>query len=48
MRGKPRSLLYYYTPLKLEKPLIWGPMSELCGRLIVLQVSNIWFLGIRS
>ncbi|KAK0455696.1 MFS general substrate transporter [Desarmillaria tabescens] len=25
-------------------PLIWGPMSELCGRLIVLQVSNIWFL----
>ncbi|KAG7441627.1 MFS general substrate transporter [Guyanagaster necrorhizus] len=25
-------------------PLIWGPMSELCGRLVVLQVSNIWFL----
>ncbi|KAJ7191568.1 MFS general substrate transporter [Mycena pura] len=24
-------------------PLFWGPMSELCGRLLVLQVSNIWF-----
>ncbi|KAJ7452836.1 MFS general substrate transporter [Mycena latifolia] len=25
-------------------PLFWGPLSELCGRLLVLQVSNIWFL----
>ncbi|KAK7062635.1 hypothetical protein VNI00_000123 [Paramarasmius palmivorus] len=25
-------------------PLIWGPLSELFGRLIILQVSNIWFL----
>ncbi|KAJ7595902.1 MFS general substrate transporter [Mycena floridula] len=25
-------------------PLFWGPASELCGRLLVLQVSNIWFL----
>ncbi|KAJ7920163.1 MFS general substrate transporter [Mycena leptocephala] len=25
-------------------PLFWGPLSELCGRLFVLQVSNIWFL----
>ncbi|KAJ7916994.1 MFS general substrate transporter [Mycena leptocephala] len=25
-------------------PLFWGPFSELCGRLLVLQVSNIWFL----
>ncbi|KAF5390676.1 hypothetical protein D9757_002566 [Collybiopsis confluens] len=26
-------------------PLIWGPLSELCGRLIILQISNIWFLA---
>ncbi|KAG6877679.1 hypothetical protein C0993_005099 [Termitomyces sp. T159_Od127] len=26
-------------------PLIWGPLSELYGRLVILQVSNIWFLG---
>ncbi|TFK35100.1 MFS general substrate transporter [Crucibulum laeve] len=25
-------------------PLIWGPLSELYGRLVILQVSNIWFL----
>ncbi|KXN88346.1 hypothetical protein AN958_07491, partial [Leucoagaricus sp. SymC.cos] len=25
-------------------PLIWGPLSELFGRLIILQISNIWFL----
>ncbi|KAJ8082471.1 hypothetical protein PM082_008326 [Marasmius tenuissimus] len=25
-------------------PLIWGPLSELFGRLVILQVSNIWFL----
>ncbi|KAG5724432.1 hypothetical protein E4T56_gene15885 [Termitomyces sp. T112] len=25
-------------------PLIWGPLSELYGRLVVLQISNIWFL----
>ncbi|KAJ6590506.1 MFS general substrate transporter [Mycena vulgaris] len=25
-------------------PLFWGPLSELFGRLLVLQVSNIWFL----
>lgn len=25
-------------------PLFWGPLSELCGRLLVLQISNIWFL----
>ncbi|KAJ7920601.1 hypothetical protein B0H13DRAFT_2319332 [Mycena leptocephala] len=26
-------------------PLFWGLLSELCGRLFVLQVSNIRFLG---
>lgn len=26
-------------------PLIWGPLSELHGRLLVLQISNIWFLS---
>ncbi|KAJ3838122.1 MFS general substrate transporter [Lentinula raphanica] len=25
-------------------PLFWGPLSELCGRLVILQISNIWFL----
>ncbi|KAH7494868.1 hypothetical protein FOMA001_g64 [Fusarium oxysporum f. sp. matthiolae] len=25
-------------------PLFWGPISELRGRVIVLQVSNLWFL----
>ncbi|RDB20254.1 Efflux pump vrtL [Hypsizygus marmoreus] len=25
-------------------PLIWGPLSELFGRLAILQISNIWFL----
>ncbi|KAF9460954.1 MFS general substrate transporter [Collybia nuda] len=25
-------------------PLIWGPLSELYGRLLILQISNIWFL----
>ncbi|KAJ7323828.1 MFS general substrate transporter [Mycena albidolilacea] len=25
-------------------PLFWGPLSELYGRLLVLQISNIWFL----
>ncbi|KAF8075787.1 MFS general substrate transporter [Lyophyllum atratum] len=25
-------------------PLIWGPLSELYGRLVIIQVSNIWFL----
>ncbi|KAJ7662927.1 MFS general substrate transporter [Mycena rosella] len=25
-------------------PLFWGPLSEIFGRLLVLQVSNIWFL----
>ncbi|KAJ7115598.1 MFS general substrate transporter [Mycena crocata] len=25
-------------------PLFWGPLSELFGRLLVLQLSNIWFL----
>ncbi|KAF5364690.1 hypothetical protein D9758_005621 [Tetrapyrgos nigripes] len=25
-------------------PLFWGPLSELYGRLVILQVSNIWFL----
>ncbi|GLB33199.1 putative MFS polyamine transporter [Lyophyllum shimeji] len=25
-------------------PLIWGPLSELYGRLVILQLSNIWFL----
>ncbi|KAL0577543.1 hypothetical protein V5O48_004441 [Marasmius crinis-equi] len=25
-------------------PLIWGPLSELFGRLPILQISNIWFL----
>ncbi|KAG7095089.1 hypothetical protein E1B28_005876 [Marasmius oreades] len=25
-------------------PLIWGPLSELYGRLVILQISNIWFL----
>ncbi|KAJ7776238.1 MFS general substrate transporter [Mycena metata] len=29
-------------------PLFWGPLSELCGRLIVLQVSNIWFLAFNT
>ncbi|KAJ6782750.1 hypothetical protein PWT90_03625 [Aphanocladium album] len=24
-------------------PLFWGPMSELYGRIIILQTSNIWF-----
>lgn len=24
-------------------PLFWGPMSELQGRVIILQVSNLWF-----
>ncbi|KAJ7847612.1 MFS general substrate transporter [Mycena olivaceomarginata] len=27
-----------------SQPLFWGPLSELCGRFLVLQVSNIWFL----
>ncbi|PFH46378.1 hypothetical protein AMATHDRAFT_88360 [Amanita thiersii Skay4041] len=26
-------------------PLIWGPLSELYGRQIILQISNIWFLS---
>jgi MFS family permease len=26
-------------------PLLWGPLSELFGRLVILQVSNMWFLG---
>ncbi|EXL70539.1 hypothetical protein FOPG_13659 [Fusarium oxysporum f. sp. conglutinans race 2 54008] len=25
-------------------PLFWGPISELRGRVIVLQISNLWFL----
>lgn len=25
-------------------PLIWGPLSELYGRVIILQISNLWFL----
>ncbi|KAH6607853.1 mfs multidrug transporter [Trichoderma cornu-damae] len=25
-------------------PLIWGPLSELYGRVIIIQVSNFWFL----
>ncbi|THU96909.1 MFS general substrate transporter [Dendrothele bispora CBS 962.96] len=25
-------------------PLFWGPLSELYGRLPILQISNIWFL----
>ncbi|KAK5998217.1 Efflux pump vrtL [Cladobotryum mycophilum] len=25
-------------------PLIWGPLSELYGRTIIIQVSNLWFL----
>ncbi|KAG6816236.1 hypothetical protein H0H87_007563, partial [Tephrocybe sp. NHM501043] len=25
-------------------PLIWGPLSELYGRLVILLISNIWFL----
>lgn len=25
-------------------PLLWGPLSELQGRVIILQVSNFWFL----
>ncbi|KAL6902807.1 major facilitator superfamily domain-containing protein [Trichoderma evansii] len=25
-------------------PLMWGPLSELYGRTIILQVSNLWFL----
>lgn len=25
-------------------PLLWGPMSELYGRVIIVQVSNAWFL----
>ncbi|KAL7895366.1 major facilitator superfamily domain-containing protein [Trichoderma sp. SZMC 28014] len=25
-------------------PLMWGPLSELFGRTIILQVSNLWFL----
>ncbi|KAL7933792.1 major facilitator superfamily domain-containing protein [Trichoderma chlorosporum] len=25
-------------------PLIWGPLSELYGRVIVIQVANLWFL----
>ncbi|KAF8589200.1 MFS general substrate transporter [Ramaria rubella] len=25
-------------------PLVWGPLSELFGRLPILQVSNMWFL----
>lgn len=25
-------------------PLVWGPMSELYGRVLVIQVSNFWFL----
>ncbi|KAH7876957.1 MFS general substrate transporter [Lentinula edodes] len=29
-------------------PLFWGPLSELYGRLIILQVSNIWFLVFNS
>ncbi|KIK67855.1 hypothetical protein GYMLUDRAFT_155353 [Collybiopsis luxurians FD-317 M1] len=29
-------------------PLFWGPLSELCGRLVILQVSNIWFLIFNS
>lgn len=24
-------------------PLFWGPMSELYGRVIVIQISNVWF-----
>ncbi|PON25566.1 major facilitator superfamily transporter [Trichoderma gamsii] len=25
-------------------PLMWGPLSELYGRTIILQISNLWFL----
>lgn len=25
-------------------PLVWGPLSELYGRTIIIQVSNFWFL----
>lgn len=25
-------------------PLLWGPLSELYGRVIIIQVSNAWFL----
>lgn len=25
-------------------PLLWGPLSELHGRVLILQVSNFWFL----
>ncbi|KAL7926309.1 major facilitator superfamily domain-containing protein [Trichoderma austrokoningii] len=25
-------------------PLVWGPLSELYGRTVILQVSNLWFL----
>lgn len=28
-----------------QQPLIWGPLSELYGRLVILQISNIWFLS---
>lgn len=26
-------------------PLVWGPMSELYGRVLVIQISNLWFLA---
>lgn len=25
-------------------PLVWGPLSELYGRVIIMQISNAWFL----
>ncbi|OAA69017.1 MFS multidrug transporter [Cordyceps fumosorosea ARSEF 2679] len=26
-------------------PLLWGPLSELYGRVLILQASNVWFFG---
>ena len=28
-------------------PLFLGPLSEIYGRLPVIQIANLWYLGIR-
>jgi MFS family permease len=47
-RRQPSLIALFATVVIAFGPLFLGPLSEIFGRSHVLQLANLWFLGIRS